>query len=102
MPYPEVIPVKIPFHHEGTVSSSGKQTTSQANQEFDFSTTPLNSLEVTAHATDIHIKINAETNTHLVQAGQNITFSQMMITDMTIVEDASEYSYSGAYYVDLS
>ena len=102
MAYPDVIPAKIPFKHEGTVSSSGKKSTVQANQEFDFSSTPLNSLEVTAHADELHVKINSETNTHLIQAGQLISFSDMLIEKLTIVENASEYSYSGAYYKDIS
>jgi len=101
MPYPTTIPAEIPFHHEGTKSSSGKQTTTGANQEFDFASTPLNSLEITAHADDLHIKINAETNTHLVQSGGSLLFSNMLITKFTIVENGAEYSYSAGYYETL-
>ena len=73
MAWPTLLRAKIPFIHEGTVSSSGKQTTTGANQVFDFSASPLNSLEVSAHADDIHVKLNDETNTHLVQSGGSST-----------------------------
>jgi len=99
MAWPTNLRAKIPFIHEGSVSSSGKQTTTGANQEFDFSATPLNSLEITAHADDIHIKLNDETNTHLVQSGGSITIDGLNITKLTIVENGVEYSYSGMYWV---
>jgi hypothetical protein len=99
MAWPTNLRAKIPFIHEGSKSSSGKQTTTGANQEFDFSATPLNSLEITAHADDIHIKLNDETNTHLVQSGGSITIDGLNITKLTIVENGVEYSYSGMYWV---
>ena len=99
MAWPTNLRAKIPFIHEGSVSSSGKQTTTGANQEFDFSLTPLNSLEITAHADDIHIKLNDETNTHLVQSGGSITIDGLNVTKLTIVESGVEYSYSGMYWV---
>jgi hypothetical protein len=99
MAYPTNLRAKIPFIHEGSKSSNGKQTTSGANQEFDFSATPLNSLEVTAHATQLHIKLNDESNTHLVQAGYSVNIDQLNITKLTIVESGVEYSYSGMYWV---
>ncbi len=99
MAWPTNLRAKIPFIHEGSVSSSGKQTTSGANQEFDFSATPLNALEITAHADDIHIKLNAETNTHLIQSGGSISIDGLNLTKLTIVESGVEYSYSGMYWV---
>jgi hypothetical protein len=102
MPYPTNIPAEIPFHHQGTKSSSGQQTTSGANQEFDFALTPLNSLEVTAGAVPIHIKINAETNTHRIPSNGSITFDAMLITKLTIVESGVVYEYTGLYYQDLT
>lgn len=102
MPWPTNLPPRIPINHMGSVSSSGTQTTGGANTEISFATTPLNSLEVTAHDVDLHIKINAETNTHLVQSGGSIAFDNIHITKLTIVESGAQYSYSGLYYVDLS
>jgi len=99
MAWPSILRAKIPFIHEGTKSSSGKKTTTEANQAFDFSATPLNSLEVTAHGDDITIKLNDETNTHLVQSGGSISFDGLNITKLTIVENGVEYSYSGLYWV---
>jgi len=69
MAYPDNMPARIPFWHEGTVSSSGKKQTASANTLIDFGDFHINGLEITAFDTDLHVKFNTETNTHLIQAG---------------------------------
>jgi len=98
MPYPSDLPASIPFHHKGTVSSNGKSTTTGANEEIDFSATPLNSLQFTAHDSDITIKLNDESNYHLIETGSSMVFNKMLIEKITILESGVLYSYSGAYY----
>jgi len=101
MSYPDPLPARIPFFHAGTVSSSGKQTTAAASSEIDFSSNPLNSLEITAHADDFHVRLNAETNSHLVQSGGSMLVDKFQVTKLTIIEAGAEYSYSGAYFREV-
>jgi hypothetical protein len=97
MSYPDPLPARIPFVHEGTVSSSGKKTTTGANEVVALGK-EVNSLEFTAHEADTHIKLGDETNSHLIEAGSSKLFDNLLIESITIVESGAVYSYSGGYF----
>lgn len=82
----------------GTVSSGGLVTTTSENQEFSFSSNGfLNSIIIKAGSSNITVKINSETVTHPISAGESLTFSDLRILKFTVVENNVEVQYTGTY-----
>lgn len=95
------VPPKVHIQHAGSISSSGKQTTTGANEVISFGQI-ANSVEITAHTVDINVKLviagTAETNSHLIQVGESRLFELFQLTGFVIVENGAQYSYTGGYY----
>lgn len=81
----------------GTVSSGGIITTTEANQEFDFSDNFLNTIFIKAGADDITVKFNSETTEHPISAGDALNVTDLQIRKITIVENGVEVQYYGTF-----
>jgi len=101
------VPPKIPIRHGGTVSSNGKITTSQPNQEVEMQNgegddVVVNALEITNHGADMNVKMTVagtdESNYHLIESGASKVFADIQITKFVVVDNGSQFSYSGGYY----
>lgn len=82
----------------GTYSSNGIVTTATANTEIKFAK-GVNSLVFTNEGTaNTTIKINGESNVHLVKSGCTVGFDNLRIGKITIVETGSVYSFSALWF----
>lgn len=87
---------------KGSVSSSGFITTTSANQEFDFSDKYINYMLIRTRNDDITVKINDETDTHIVAAGDYLELKDLLTTKFTIVENGVEIYYMGTYLYNIA
>ena len=82
----------------GTYSSNGISTTVATNTEIKFAN-GVNSLIFSNEGTaNITIKINSESNVHLVKVGYSVNFEDIRIGKITVVENNSQYSFSALWF----
>lgn len=92
------------FKFSRTLSSNGKQT-STANQTITFSETKdgvtynlyLGYLTFETYALQCSIKINDEDTVHVLAPDTQLTFDNIEIRKITIIDGAVEYSWMGMY-----
>ncbi len=80
----------------GTYSYVG--TTSGANQEFTFDGLTLNNLLVIAVGNIVTVKINDESYTHVIETGAAISFEQIRIKKLTVIESGVSLKLEGTNY----
>ena len=86
------------LNHSGSYSSNGIKTTTQTNTVIIFEH-PVNSLELINEGTvDMTVKLNSESNYHLIKVGEIFKIEDIRIDKITIVENSAMYSYGALYY----
>jgi hypothetical protein len=85
------------MRYVGTISSNGKQTTTQANQTFKLVQFPYDVmyLQMEAFGSPVHFTINDETNTHEVDINSIYVIKDIPIYKITIIENGIQYRYVG-------
>ncbi|WJJ55290.1 hypothetical protein QB910_000046 [Dabrowskivirus KKP3916] len=93
--------------YTGTLSSGGRKTTTQANQEVIFNSPNApsddpNAIKVTgllidAFDTQIHVTINDEVTIHEIDPNTSLNLSEIVIDKFTILENGVDYRWTAIY-----
>lgn len=91
----------------GTLSSGGKVTTTQANQEIIFNSPnaptsnpnfiPVTGILIDAFDDTIHVMFNDEITIHEIDPNTSLSLDEYVVNKFTIVESGVQYRWTAIY-----